>query len=272
MPAAPLSIEAASFAAEGTDAYEVQAGSMTGMYGRLVSYEVYRPAKRRSDAMAILGHGFGRDLTHMRGWARLWASRGLPTAVLSLPNSGPFAGNHDRNAADMKAAAALLHKGPVIYAGFSAGGLASLVAASSDPRTIGWLGLDPVDSAGLAAPAARALPVPALFLLGEPSSCNAGNNMLPVIPARPHVGAARVLHTVHCLFEDPTDSACFAVCGSVEPAEASREIATTIRAIATAWVLDRAGIIGEGDHLLSGLWTGSPEWAGRVQILQTPGT
>ena len=68
------------------------------------------------------------------------------------------------------------------------------------------------------------------------------------------------------------DAACATVCGSVEPIEASRDGSLTIRVIATAWILNRAGIIGEGEPALAGLWADDPEWNERAQVLRKPGT
>jgi hypothetical protein len=131
----------------------------------------------------------------MRGWAAHLSSHGVATAVVSLCNSTPFAGRHDRNAVDLRALADLLQPadGRVLYAGFSAGGLAALLAAADDPRTVAYLGLDAVDSGGLAA-RSTGLAAPALFLLAEAGACNAEGNMVPVAagdrgrPDRAHPG------------------------------------------------------------------------------------
>ena len=34
----------------------------------------------------------------------------------------------------------------------------------------------------------------------------------------------RVLHTVHCTFEDPSDAACTSLCGTVQPAEVGQDV------------------------------------------------
>lgn len=270
-PAAPLPAAALELAQPGDAAFNVRTGTMKGVYGCPVAYEAYLPSEPRTGIMVLLGHGFMRDLTHMRGWARLWASYGVPTAIMTFCNSSLAAGNHDRNAEDMMALAAQLHDGPVVYAGFSAGGLAALISASRDPRAVGYLGLDPVDSGGLAAPAAARLTLPGLFLEGDPSSCNAQGNMAPLVPVRAGVAAVRVLHSVHCLFEDPSDSACAALCGSVEPEESRRDVADTIHVVATAWILHAAGIGGQAAAVLDSLWTGGDAWKGRVVVLRAPG-
>ena len=268
LPAAALSPETLELASPGNVKFDVQPGSMPGRYGCTVGYEVFSPEQPRTETLVVLAHGFFRNLTNMRGWARLWASRGVPTVIMSFCNSTPFAGNHDRNAEDMRALAERLHDGPILYAGFSAGALAALIAASADPRAVAYLGLDPADRDGLAAPAASRLAVPAFVLLCEPSSCNSEGNILPAIPARPGIGIARVLHTVHCMFEDPSDGACNAVCGSVEPPQQSAESIAAIRALATAWVLECTGATVGGSAFLAGMWAGDSLWEGRVRVLQ----
>ena len=270
MPPTPLSAEASALTQEGPEAVSVTAATMRGVYGCSVAYEVYEPASRRTDVTVYLAHGFQRDLTHMRGWARLWASYGVRTVVMSLCNSKLTAGNHDRNAEDMRALASSLGTGPMIYAGFSAGGLAALLAAAADPRAIAYLGLDAVDSNDLAAPAARALTVPALFILGMPTACNADGNMAPVVPLMRNAAATRVRATVHCMFEDPSDAACAALCGTVEPPEARQQSAAVIRSLGTAWILDKAVASETARAVLADLWADGAQWQGRVDILRAP--
>jgi pimeloyl-ACP methyl ester carboxylesterase len=252
-------------AGRGPQFFTVEAGTREGEYGCRFEYELYRPAEPRTDALVVLGHGFASNLAAMRGWAERWASFGVPTAVLSFCNSTPFAGRHDRNAEDMVALAHALHGGPVIYAGFSAGGLSAYLAAASDPRAIAYLGLDAVDSGGMGARAEAGLKVPALFLMGEPSSCNAENNMLPAIPEGQGVTALRVRDALHCYFQDPWQRACESVCGKVAPPEAAARIADTIRCLATAWLLEATGARPGAGALVEAATAGEGDWAKRVQ-------
>jgi hypothetical protein len=270
MPPTPLGAAAVALSAPGPVGVSVTPGSMTGVYGCPLAYEIYAPETPATNVTVLLAHGFGRNLTNMRGWARLWASSGVRTIIMTLCNSTPFAGNHDRNAADMKLLADTLAQGPVLYAGFSAGGLASLIAAARDPRAVAYLGLDAVDSGNLAGPAARALSVPALFVLGMPSGCNAEGNIAPLVPTMGTASAVRIRATVHCMFEDPSDAACAALCGSVEPQAARDQSATVIKAIATAWILDRTKAAPTGGPLLADVFAGGASWEKRVDILRAP--
>jgi len=150
----PLPAEALALTRPGPAAFSVLTGELRGDSGCRLLYEVYTPAEPRTAVLVVLAHGFSRGLTHMRGWAALWASHGVRTAVPDFCASTPFAGHHETNAADLRRLAAVKTDGPVIYAGFSSGGLSALLAASDDPRALGCLGLDPVDARGLAADAA----------------------------------------------------------------------------------------------------------------------
>jgi pimeloyl-ACP methyl ester carboxylesterase len=230
----------------------IEPGSLRSAFGCTVEYELHRPEGSTGDVTVVLAHGFLRDLATMRGWAAHLASHGVSTAVVSFCNSTPFAGRHDRNAADLRAVADALRAtgSGVLYAGFSAGGLAALLAAADDPSTVALLGLDAVDSgaggrpgdgaAGLA-DGATGLAVPALFLVAEPSACNADGNMLPVAARIASATVLRIPNATHCHFEDPYAPLCERLCGRVDPPEAADAIRTTIRALATAWVLAYAG-------------------------------
>lgn len=209
--------------------------------------ETYVPKSPAGESMVMLGHGFMRELSAMRGRAAHWASHGVAVTVVSFCNSKWTAGNHDRNAADLVALARETHSGPVLYVGFSAGGLAAFPAA-------------PGASAGFR--------VPALFLVGEPSSCNAKSSFLPSTPRRSDVATLRVRNATHGHFENPYDPRVESVCGKVQPREASEDIVRTARALATAWVLDRAAGVEDAGAVLEDARAGRGVWARRIEVVQ----
>jgi pimeloyl-ACP methyl ester carboxylesterase len=231
-----------AFAVAGTVESDIERGSLWSPFGCEVRYEVHRPVGWDGGATVVLAHGFLRDLRTMRGWAAHLASHGVATAVVSFCNSRLFDGRHDRNAVDLRALADTLQApdGPVLYVGFSAGGLAALLAAADDPRTVAYLGLDAVDSGGLAT-RATGLAAPALFLLAEPDACNAQASMAPVAATIAAARLVRIPYATHCHFEDPYAPLCERLCGRVEPQEAADAIRATIRSLATAWILKHAG-------------------------------
>jgi pimeloyl-ACP methyl ester carboxylesterase len=236
---APLAEEVAAYATGGSVHYTVDLSQFTSEYGCTVQFELYRPEPADSHVAVILGHGFTRDRSNTRGWARLWASRGITVAIPSLCNSTLLNGHHDRNAEDMLALARILEERGIaerfIYAGHSAGGLSALLAARQDPRAVAYLGLDAVDSNGLAR-SGRAQSLPKLLLAGDPSPCNAGNNMLAAVPDSDLTITLRIPFSRHCHFEWPTDAGCIALCGKITPEESSERVKQRIRAVATAWI------------------------------------
>ncbi|MDF1522121.1 MAG: hypothetical protein P1P87_04800 [Trueperaceae bacterium] len=230
-----------ALASPGPRTTTVASATLTSVTGCTVRYEVHEPVGEVADVAVVWSHGFLRDLDSMRGWAELAASHGLRSAVVSTCASTPFSGRHDRNAEDLRAvaAAAFGAEAPVVYAGFSAGGLAALLAAAADARAVGVLGLDAVDSGDLAA-TALGFERPALFLAGEPSSCNAQGNLVPVAERLADARVVPVPYATHGDFELPYDPAVDRLCGRVDPPEARDALRAAVRGVAIGWLLEQA--------------------------------
>lgn len=252
----PLSAPAASHLQPGSLQATVIVGALTGVHGCTLAYESHLPSQPVTDSMVFLAHGFLRNLETMRGWAQHWASHGVPVTVMSLCNSSPLSGRHDRDAMDITLLADELHEGPRIYAGFSAGGLAAFLAAAADDRATGYLGLDAVDSKALAREPDLFGAHMSLLLFAEPSACNAQNNMLDAAAAARGGLRLRVRNTTHCHYEYPYDKRCEIVCGAVEPAEVQTLLIDTVRSLATAWLLSVAGGTGGSSGLALDHWRG----------------
>ena len=229
-------------------------GSITSEYGCNLNYEVYLPESTASvDIEVLLAHGFKRNLATMRGWAEHWQALGISTTIMTFCNSSWFNGHHQRNADDLLALATHLGMESVVYAGYSAGGLAAYLAALQDPRTRAYLGLDAVDSGNLAEDSTTLLQRPALFITAKPSLCNAKGNLEHIIA---RYGAAQRIHipeATHCDFEWPFDKRCNLVCGKND--EAVRQAAQTrIQALATEWLLSLPAVADEASpHIIGDL-------------------
>lgn len=170
-------------------------------------------ARQTSPApLIVLAHGFLRDQRNMRGLAMALAEAGYPVATLNARHDSPLSGGHAKNSQDMIALARHLKAERVIYAGFSAGALAALLAAQTDPSAAGALTLDLVDSQGLGLKAARALALPVVALAGAPTNCNANNNAAPVYRAIQNLRLTPIPEASHCDFESPSDWLCRALC------------------------------------------------------------
>jgi dienelactone hydrolase len=200
-----------------------------------LDYVLFTPDGLDDAPLVVLGHGFSRRARHMADLARHVASYGLRVATPDYCHSTPFDTDHEANGLDAAALSAeLAGGGPVVHAGYSAGGLAALLAAAADPSTVAVMGLDPVDSGGRGAEAlAEGLP-PTWGLLGEPSACNEQSNLLePLRGAGASVSA--VPGSTHCDFEAPTDGLCTTFCGD------ATGVTPLVSALLTAWSVHYLG-------------------------------
>jgi hypothetical protein len=200
----------------------VETGRLMSSTGCALDYRTYRPAGGGTGDWVILAHGFLRSQERMRDLASAMAADGMQVATLDFCNQKPWAGRHVQNSRDMVALARHLGATQVVYAGFSAGGLAAVLAGQSDPRSLGILTLDLVETEGLGVGAARGLNKPLLALAGEPTNCNALANGRAVFRATDWARVQRIDGAGHCDFEAPTDGLCELVCADPDGAENSQ--------------------------------------------------
>jgi pimeloyl-ACP methyl ester carboxylesterase len=212
----------------------VKTAAIRSSTGCQLDYTLYSPARNGSDALVVLGHGFLRSQERMSDLAAAIAADGVPVATLDYCNMRPWSGRHVQNGRDMIALAQALEARHVVYAGFSAGALAALIAGRDDPRAVGIVALDLVDAEGLGQRAARGLDKPLLGLAGEPTSCNADGNGRRVYAASDRAVVHRVEGAGHCDFEAPTDGLCELLCRDPDAPAPSRR--PEIVAAATAAV------------------------------------
>ncbi len=195
------------------DRIKTAEGSMLSATRCRLDYRLYLPERRTTDGIVILAPGFMRAKERMDGLARTLAEAGITTATLDFCNTRLWDGRHVQNGRDMVLLAHSLGRRPVVYAGFSAGGLAALVAARQDTTAVGVVALDLVDDGGLGVRTAGELDKPLVGLMGEPSACNAEGNGVPVFSASRISEAELVRGAGHCDFESPTTWFCELVCG-----------------------------------------------------------
>ena len=195
------------------DRYRLTTGEARSLAGCRYAYRVYEPVRAAGRATVLLGHGFLRDQDTLVDLARALANAGFPTATLDFCNMRPWSGNHERNARDLVALAGRLDANDVVYAGFSAGALAAVLAGAADPAARGVVTLDLVDQGELAARALDTLDAPLVGLQGPPSACNANGSGQRVFGARPDAPLATLAGASHCEFESPTNRLCEIACG-----------------------------------------------------------
>lgn len=242
--------------------YAVSTTSETASASCEIELERFTPQGVASPPLVILSHGFARDRKNMVEMGEHLASWGFDVAVPTLCNLKFTNTDHPQNGLDLVTLAESLGGSP-IYVGYSAGGLASALAASQDSSARGLLGLDPVDADDLGLAVAGAVPQFGIF--SEPSSCNASSNGTAWYQSGE---ALRVTEANHCDFEGPTDQLCTLVCasGSSSPDALRREV---------VWALSTAAVLGlNGDaQILADWWVSGGEHydafaaAGRISSL-----
>jgi dienelactone hydrolase len=193
------------------------------LQGKSVPVDFYLPQQVGEAPVVIVAHGFTRHRRVMAGWGNLLATQGMITVVPNLP---AFA-DHERNARAISELIALVHEprrlvkakpsGAVALVGHSAGGFATLLAASREKDVRCWIGLDPVDFGDHGLRAVQALKTPALMLLAESGAWNRHANALPWLnaSASPLI-ALRVRGSTHCNAENPTSRLAEIACGTTD--------------------------------------------------------
>jgi pimeloyl-ACP methyl ester carboxylesterase len=216
---------------------QVERGEIASVSGCNNGYTRYRPAHAAPDLAVMIVPGFMRDRSRMRGWAEALAERGLTAVTMDFCQPTAFDGRHAENARDMIAVREALGLPSIVYAGHSAGGLASLLAAADDPAVRAIVLFDPVDFADLAEPAAARVSVPALVLLGRPGICNLRGNIRPALPHLARATVVEVDAATHCDFEWPGSALCRIACDLGGPGREQRSAAEQrIRALALDFV------------------------------------
>ena len=214
-------------------------GALLSSTGCRLDYRLYRSDSSLWEGLVVLGHGFLRRKEHMHDLARALAARGLTTAALDFCNSRPWDGRHYQNGLDMVRVADAIGARKAVYVGFSAGGLAALVAGRRDPRSLGIVALDLVDARGLGRRLAEGLETPLIGIMGEPTACNARGEAIPIFAAS-GLGRVRILAGAgHCDFESPTDWRCELVCEG--PAGGSPHMRDEVIALTVAAVTELTG-------------------------------
>lgn len=166
---------------------------------------------------AVLSHGFMRSRETMGQHARNLANEG----VVSVAPNLPYQVDSRRNAEAIQDVAAQLRSGGfgpsvnrIVLVGFSAGALASVIAATRLDGIAGFVALDAFDRpSGIGLAAARQLTVPATAIRAPAAGCNAYGIAAPWGAVFPNPdGDLLIEGATHCDFESPTDGICRLFC------------------------------------------------------------
>ena len=205
-------------------------------------YRIHRPATPTPAPVVLIGHGFMRDGSHMRGWAEAFTQAGLTAVTLDFCASSAAEGRHADNGADLIAVRRALHEDEAIYVGVSAGGLAALFAASNDPAgTRGLLLLDPTNAGGQARSAAGRVRAPVAALVAKAQVCNAWRNIDRALATLRDATIVAIDRASHCDFEWPSDAFCRVACLATTSDDEQDRAQARIREIAIGFVRAAAG-------------------------------
>lgn len=182
--------------------------------------DLYCPTTAQPLPLIIVAHGFSRSKANMAGWGRVLAEAGFLAAVPDLPAwadhtcNGKFINELVKHLPASPPEGLKVDRERVGLVGFSAGGLATLLAAA-DPTVRVWVGLDPVDKNGQGAAAAPRLRCRVAILRAEPSSCNANGNAAGIERAlKMPCLSVMVPQATHAELEWPTDKMTEWACGA----------------------------------------------------------
>jgi pimeloyl-ACP methyl ester carboxylesterase len=160
----------------------------------------------------------------MQHLAESFARQGIQTACIKLKRSTPLKGKHAENARDMVALRQALGWKNVTYAGFSAGGLSALIAASEDEACTKLILLDPVDYGSLGKDAAPKIRIHTLAILGQPGPGNADRNASAMLAEISGCRVVEIPEATHCDFEARPSTLCHRFTGSKPDATRTADV------------------------------------------------
>ena len=217
------SVFAADYSQPGPVAF-TEAAPPTGLLPGNSAISVFTPNAAGQYPLVIATHGWSADKSNQLGWARHMASYGYVVIAPTMPNA--FAPDQTVWSANIRtlatnavsaslfpAIAAKVDATKIVYEGFSAGGLASTLAAKDKAPTLLIL-LDPVDNNNMGAGAIGSVCSPVLNFFTQPSGCN--NNMGWTAYASNGTGPLvrmGIKASTHCDGEDGPRALCSSFCG-----------------------------------------------------------
>ena len=188
---------AADFSQSGPQQVTSSDSSLSAGTSCALEYTLFEPVGASNAPLVVLAHGFQRGRAQMAVLGEHLASWGLRVATPQLCHSSILDTNHELNGDDMVALADALAAGAdVAYAGYSAGGLSAVVAASGDPDTAALVGLDLVDSGSIGSTYAPSVTAVAHNVVGTSNQCNSSNNGVGLVAGLPAALQARVTDAV----------------------------------------------------------------------------
>ena len=246
----------ASFSDFGPYDVQVSFGDTSISENTSIQYTLFKPLNAPDAPHVLLAHGFLDNQNSMTGFANHYASWGIKVVTMDLLHSSLISNDPFQDAEDLIGLSNQIGaESAVIYVGYSAGGMRSIIAAAEDSSVLAVLGLDLVDASYsddfLALENVSNISVPVWGLLGESSPCNSYGNGLDVYNNAENGNAVRITEADHCDFESPADVLCTILCGGSNDYFSEDEINSVILNLSTSFLLWQAGLDSSGGSL----WT-----------------
>ncbi|MBY7733660.1 dienelactone hydrolase family protein [Francisella philomiragia] len=182
------------------------------------NYDVFYQKSNHRLPVVIVVHGFSRSKDNMSGWGNFLADHGYFVVVPNLP----FWANHGKNAEFISELINYIYSNidytsiinnDLALVGFSAGGLATLIATSENTKVKLWIGFDPVDVGNLGSQAAKNINCPTYIIAAPASACNANSNYKDFITSLKDNTLIKIDEAVHVDAEWPTSRFAEFFCG-----------------------------------------------------------
>lgn len=237
----------ADFSEVGPYEVEITTSVITLPNGDETQYRIFLPNNLIDAPHVILAHGFVGSQDFLFELSKHFSSWGLKVATIDLINSNLLNNNPLKDAEDLVYLSnEVFGGGEVIYAGYSSGGLRALISTSLDSNSIAYLGLDIVNSEGLAEYYIQNNLIPFYGLVGEPSVCNSQGNSVDVFSLASNSQLLRITEADHCDFQNPASSLCALLCQIDNMDFSSDQINIVLKNLSTSFLVWQANLDADG--------------------------
>ncbi len=244
-----------SYSKRGPFDFTVSEKSIVSSTGCKLSYQEYTPigttqSQPQHDILPIVMvlHGLHRSAKNMTGYGEHLASKGLNTLVVNECSKGIWSKRFEHNHVSFLALSKHLDR-PIIYVGFSGGGLAAFISASSDSNAVAFLGLDMGGWKDIGLEEMKSIKIPVAGIFGPPKLCNIKGRGAFLMSQKENAYVHYLPDSRHCHFENPYSHWCRFACGKGEINKDRHTLKKEIMKLTTAFVLWQSGVDPKGQAL-----------------------
>lgn len=237
-----------NFSDSGPYDIEIHNGYLITSNGDSTEYRLFSPLNGPSAPHIIFAHEFVSTHDYLLNLSQHYASWGLKVATMNQIHSSLIDNDPIQDAENLILLSnQVFGGGDVIYAGYSAGGLRSLIASVFDTNTVAFFGLDVVDIDDLGQSYADELNIPIFGLAGEASSCNSQSNGISIYNDAENSKLLRVTEADHCDFQSPNSLLCTFLCENENNLFSPDQINLLIKNLSTAFFTWQTSINMDGE-------------------------